>query len=63
MPEKPIKPKKALNVAIAFFLGLMASVGLTFIIEYMDSTIKTEEDINKYLELPVIGIIPKNAEQ
>lgn len=63
VPEAPIKPKKALNVAIAFFLGLMASVGLTFILEYMDSTIKTEDDINKYLELPVIGIIPKNVEQ
>ncbi|MDW8802589.1 Wzz/FepE/Etk N-terminal domain-containing protein [Clostridium sp. A1-XYC3] len=63
LPEEPIKPKKALNIAIAFFLGLMASVGLTFVLEYMDSTMKTEEDINKYLGLPVIGIIPKNMEQ
>ncbi|MBC2581556.1 YveK family protein [Clostridium sp. DJ247] len=63
VPQKPIKPKKALNVAIAFFIGLMASVGLTFVLEYMDSTIKTEEDINKYLDIPVIGIIPKNVEQ
>lgn len=63
VPEKPIKPKKALNVAIAFFVGLMASVGITFVLEYMDSTIKTEDDINKYLELPVIGIIPKDVQQ
>lgn len=61
-PEKPIKPKKALNVAIAFFIGLMASVGLAFVLEYMDSTIKTEDDISRYLDLPVIGIIPKNME-
>lgn len=60
-PDKPVKPKKALNVAIAFFLGLMASVGLTFVLEYMDSTIKSEEDVNRYLDLPVIGIIPKDA--
>lgn len=59
VPEKPVKPKKALNVAIAFFIGLMASIGLTFVLEYMDSTIKTEDDVERYLGAPVIGIIPK----
>ena len=59
VPENPVKPKKALNVAIAFFIGLMASVGLSFVLEYMDRTIKTEEDVERYLDLPVIGIIPK----
>lgn len=63
VPENPIKPKKALNVAIAFFLGLMVSVGLVFVLEYMDKTIKTEEDIEKYLNLPVIGIIPNQETQ
>lgn len=58
VPKKPIKPKKALNIAIAFVLGLFVSVGLAFVIEYMDNTIKSENDVNKYLELPVIGIIP-----
>ncbi|MPM59204.1 putative capsular polysaccharide biosynthesis protein YwqC [bioreactor metagenome] len=58
VPENPIKPNKALNVAIAFFLGLMVSVGLVFVLEYMDKTIKTEEDVEKYLNIPVIGIIP-----
>lgn len=58
-PDKPVKPKKALNMAIAFFVGLMVSVGLSFMLEYMDSTIKTEEDVARYLDMPVIGIIPK----
>lgn len=62
-PEKPIKPKKVLNVAIAFFIGLMASVGLVFVLEFMDNTIKTEDDVSRYLDLPVIGIIPKSMEQ
>ena len=60
IPEEPIKPKKLLNTVIAFFIGLMASVGITFLLEYMDNTLKTEQDINKYLGLPVIGIIPKD---
>nr|WP_254904726.1 Wzz/FepE/Etk N-terminal domain-containing protein [Clostridium tyrobutyricum] len=59
IPNKPVKPKKTLNVAIAFFLGLIVSVGISFLIEYQDNTIKTEDDIDRYLELPVIGVIPK----
>ncbi len=61
IPNKPVKPKKTLNVAIAFFLGLIVSVGISFLLEYQDNTIKTEDDIDRYLELPVIGIIPKTG--
>lgn len=60
IPQKPIKPNKTLNVAIAFFIGLVASLGLTFALEYMDSTIRTEENIDRYLGIPVIGIIPRD---
>ena len=59
LPDKPIKPNKTLNVAIAFFIGLMASVGLIFTLEYLDKTIKTEEEVARYLELPVIATIPR----
>ncbi|MCS4465831.1 hypothetical protein JTS99_03355 [Clostridium botulinum] len=59
IPEKPIKPRKLLNIAIALFMGLLLSAGRAFIQEYMDKTIKTENDIDKYLELPVIAVIPK----
>lgn len=63
LPEFPVSPNKKLNVAIAFLLGIMVSLGIIFLIEYMDNTIKTEDDIEKYLGLPVIGIIPKNLEE
>lgn len=63
LPQNPVKPKKVLNVAIAFFVGLMASVGLAFLLEYMDNTIKTEEDVERILNLPVLGLIPKNQEE
>lgn len=61
VPENPIKPKKALNVAIAFFLGLMVSFGIVFILEYMDNTVKNQDDIEKYLEIPVLGMIPEHT--
>lgn len=62
LPKTPVSPNKKLNIAIAFLLGIMISTGVIFLIEYMDNTIKTEDDIEKYLGLPVIGIIPKNLE-
>lgn len=55
--QSPIKPNKMLNVAIAFVVGLMASVGLAFLLEYLDNTLKKEEDIEKLLGLPVLGVI------
>ncbi|MCB2296763.1 YveK family protein [Clostridium tagluense] len=59
MPKGPISPNKKLNLAIAFFLGLMVSLGVVFLLEYMDSTVKTESDVEKYLGLPVLGVIPR----
>jgi capsular polysaccharide biosynthesis protein len=53
----PVKPKPALNMAIAFVVGLMTGVGIAFLLEYLDNTIKTEQDIEKLLELPVLGVI------
>jgi len=58
IPDKPIKPKKTLNVLIAFFAGIMASVGLVFLLEYLDNTVKTSSDVEKLLGIPVLGIIP-----
>jgi capsular polysaccharide biosynthesis protein len=59
VPENPhpIKPRPALNMAIALVVGLMLGVGIAFLLEYLDNTIKTEQDIEKLLELPVLGAI------
>ena len=57
-PVSPIKPKVMMNIAIAFILGLMISLGIVLLLEYLDNTIKTPEDVQKYMGLPVIGIIP-----
>ncbi len=58
VPKSPIKPRPQLNIAIAGVLGIMLSVFIVFLLEYLDNTIKTPEDIEKYLGLNVIGIIP-----
>ena len=55
--QTPVKPKPLLNMAIAFVVGLMAGVGLAFLLEYLDNTIKTETDVEKHLGLPVLGAV------
>ncbi|MGE8017824.1 YveK family protein [Peribacillus frigoritolerans] len=61
MKEKPvpIKPNSLLNIAIALIVGLVAGVGLAFLLEYMDNTIKDDKDIETLLDLPVLGSIQK----
>lgn len=62
LPENPVAPNKKMNVAIAFLLGLMVSVGLVFLIEYLDNTFKSKEELEKELDIPVVGIIPEFEE-
>ena len=56
--EYPVSPRPMLNLAISAILGLMLGVFLSFLIELLDNTIKTPEDVEKYLGLTVIGSIP-----
>ncbi|WP_225049594.1 YveK family protein [Priestia megaterium] len=53
----PVKPQPLLNIVVAIVVGLMVGVGLAFLLEYLDNTVKTEQDIESILELPVIGAI------
>lgn len=55
----PVSPRVALMVVITFVASLMIAVGLVLLMEYMDDTVKTEEDIERYLELPTLGAVGK----
>jgi capsular polysaccharide biosynthesis protein len=46
-----------LNMAIAAVVGLMLGVGIAFLLEYLDTTIKTEQDVEDSLGLPLLGLI------
>ncbi len=58
VPEIPVSPNKKMNIAIAFLLGLMVSVGVSFLLEFLDNTYKNREQLEKELDIPVIGTIP-----
>ncbi|MDQ1143754.1 capsular polysaccharide biosynthesis protein [Bacillus sp. SORGH_AS 510] len=59
----PIKPRPLVNIAIAIVVGLMAGVGLAFLLEYFNNTIKNEQDIEKILGLPILGVIATIEDQ
>lgn len=58
-PSKPIKPRWDLNLVLAAIMGLVASVGVAFISEYLDHSFRDEEDVKRYLGLPVLASIPE----
>lgn len=53
----PVRPKPSLNMAIALVLGVMVGVGLAFLLEFLDKTVKTETQIEELFDLPVLGVI------
>ncbi|MGA5690602.1 YveK family protein [Cytobacillus pseudoceanisediminis] len=53
----PVKPNTILNAVIAFIVGITVSIGLAFLLEYLDNTIKNEQDVEQSLEVPLLGVI------
>lgn len=58
VPDSPVKPKKKLVVAIAGLLAMMAGVGMVLLLEFLNNTFKSTEDVETRLNLPVLGILP-----
>ena len=60
-PSRPVSPNLFLNILLSVLLGLGAGVGLAYFIEYLDTSVKTVDDIERYLGLSVLGIIPQKV--
>jgi len=58
-PNAPVRPNKKRNMLLSVIIGLMLGIALAFLLEYLDRTIRTEEDIERYLGLSVLSVIPK----
>lgn len=54
------KPNVRLNIALGLIVGLIVGVGLAFFIEYLDTSVKTLDDVETFLGTPVLAVIPKN---
>jgi len=58
-PTAPIRPRKAWNLGLSIVVGLGLGSAIAVAIEYFDTTVRTPDDVERYLGLPVIGIVPK----
>jgi capsular polysaccharide biosynthesis protein len=58
---KPVRPNKPFNIALGIAIGLIVGVGLAFFIEYLDTSVKTIDDVERTLQAPVLGVIPQNV--
>jgi capsular exopolysaccharide synthesis family protein len=58
---RPVRPNKTLNIALGVIIGLIVGVGLAFFIEYLDTSVKTIDDVERALQSPVLGVIPQNV--
>ena len=60
-PDRPSSPLVVLNIFLSVVLGLLAGTGLAFFVEYLDVSIKTVDEVEKYLGLPVLAVIPQQS--
>ncbi|MCR4409325.1 MAG: polysaccharide biosynthesis tyrosine autokinase [Candidatus Saccharicenans sp.] len=58
LPLRPDSPRKFRNLLLALFLGLFGGLGLALVMEYLDNTVKSAEDIERYSGLPTLGVVP-----
>ena len=58
---RPVKPNLKVNLALSFVVGLVLGLSLAFFIEYLDTSIKTMDDVEKYLGISVLAVIPRGA--
>ena len=59
VPGRPIRPNKRLNLMLGLFFGLFFGVGLAFFLEYLDSSIRSLEDVTNHLKLFPLGMVPQ----
>jgi uncharacterized protein involved in exopolysaccharide biosynthesis len=57
-PGTPIRPRQAYNLGLSIVAGLVFAFGLAFGLEFLDTTVKTPDDVERYLGLSVIGVVP-----
>ncbi len=63
LPKSPVGPPRLRNIFIAFLLSLCAGIGLAFLLDFLDDTVKSVEDVDRYLHLPALALIPSSRDR
>lgn len=61
LPDSAVSPNVPLNLALGLVVGLVFGVGIAFFLEYIDTSVKSLEDVERYLQVPVLAVIPKDV--
>lgn len=61
LPDSAVSPKVELNLILGLVVGLVFGVGIAFFLEYIDTSVKSLEDVERYLQVPVLAVIPKDV--
>jgi capsular exopolysaccharide synthesis family protein len=63
LPSAPVGPPRLRNIIVAFLLSLAGGVGLAFLLDFLDDTVKSVEDVDRYIHLPALALIPSGRER
>jgi polysaccharide biosynthesis transport protein len=58
VPNKPASPKKLLSIVVALLLSASGGIGAAFLMDYLDDTLKDPEEVERFLRLPNLGVVP-----
>lgn len=58
LPKYPFKPNKAKNLTLAMLIGLIGGIGLAFLVEHLDNSIKSTEEMERICQIPSLGVVP-----
>ena len=59
--NSPVSPNVTLNLVLGAVVGLIFGLGIAFFLEYLDTSVKSLEDVERYLQVPVLAVIPKDV--
>ena len=62
LPKSPVGPPRLRNIIIAFLLSLAGGIGLAFLLDFLDDTVKSVDDVDRYIHLPALAMIPASRE-
>jgi polysaccharide biosynthesis transport protein len=59
--QGPVSPNVTLNLVLGAVVGMIFGIGIAFFLEYLDTSVKSLEDVERYLQVPVLAVIPKDV--
>jgi capsular exopolysaccharide synthesis family protein len=59
--QSPVSPNVTLNLVLGAVVGMIFGIGIAFFLEYLDTSVKSLEDVERYLQVPVLAVIPKDV--